>query len=175
RRKLPVTILLRALGYTNEEMLRAFFEINTFHILPEGLQLELVPERLRGETLNFDLSDGEKVIVEAGRRITARHVRLLEQSGITALAVPDEYLLGRILAHDWVDPNAGELRAAANAEISQEQLGAFRTAGIASVGTLWVNDLVRGPYRSNTLRIDPTRTRREALVEIYRMMRPGEP
>ncbi|HWP19488.1 MAG TPA: DNA-directed RNA polymerase subunit beta [Burkholderiaceae bacterium] len=176
RRKLPVTILLRALGYSNEEMLRAFFEINTFHINPdEGVQLELVPERLRGETLNFDLSDGEKVIVEAGKRITARHVRQLEQSGITALAVPDEYLLGRILAHDIVDANTGELLASANDEISDEQLAAFRKAGVASVGTLWVNDLDRGPYLSNTLRIDPTRTQLEALVEIYRMMRPGEP
>ena len=91
RRKLPVTVLLRALGYNNEEMLREFFEINTFHIDPkEGVQLELVPERLRGETLDFDLADGEKVIVEAGRRITARHVKQLEQSGIAALAVPDE-------------------------------------------------------------------------------------
>ncbi|KAF1705440.1 DNA-directed RNA polymerase subunit beta [Pseudoxanthomonas suwonensis] len=175
RRKLPVTILLRALGYTNEEMLRAFFEINTFHILPEGVQLELVPERLRGETLGFDLSDGEKVIVEAGKRITARHVRQLEQSGITALAVPDEYLLGRILAHDVVDAATGELLASANDEINDEHLAAFRKAGVASVGTLWVNDLDRGPYLSNTLRIDPSRTQLEALVEIYRMMRPGEP
>jgi len=176
RRKLPVTILLRALGYNNEEMLRAFFEINTFHIDPgEGVQLELVPERLRGETLNFDLADGEKVIVEAGKRITARHVRQLEQSGITALAVPDEYLLGRIVAHDVVDANTGELLASANDEISDEQLAAFRKAGVASVGTLWVNDLDRGPYLSNTLRIDPSRTQLEALVEIYRMMRPGEP
>ncbi|RRN56471.1 DNA-directed RNA polymerase subunit beta [Pseudoxanthomonas sp. SGNA-20] len=175
RRKLPVTILLRALGYNNEEMLRAFFEINTFHILPEGVQLELVPERLRGETLGFDLSDGEKVIVEAGKRITARHVRQLEQSGITALAVPDEYLLGRILAHDVVDANTGELLAAANDEITDEHLAAFRKAGVSSIGTLWVNDLDRGPYLSNTLRIDPTRTQLEALVEIYRMMRPGEP
>ncbi|GAB3514789.1 DNA-directed RNA polymerase subunit beta [Pseudoxanthomonas daejeonensis] len=176
RRKLPVTILLRALGYNNEEMLRAFFEINTFHIDPkEGVQLELVPERLRGETLNFDLADGEKVIVEAGKRITARHVRQLEQSGITALAVPDEYLLSRILAHDVVDANTGELLATANDEISDEQLAAFRKAGVASVGTLWVNDLDRGAYLSNTLRIDPSRTQLEALVEIYRMMRPGEP
>ncbi|WP_028920623.1 DNA-directed RNA polymerase subunit beta [Pseudoxanthomonas suwonensis] len=176
RRKLPVTILLRALGYNNEEMLRAFFEINTFHINPdEGVQLELVPERLRGETLNFDLSDGEKVIVEAGKRITARHVRQLEQSGITALAVPDEYLLGRILAHDVVDANTGELLASANDEISDEQLANFRKAGVTTVGTLWVNDLDRGPYLSNTLRIDPSRTQLEALVEIYRMMRPGEP
>ncbi len=176
RRKLPVSILLRALGYSNEEMLAEFFEINTFHINPdEGVQLELVPERLRGETLNFDLADGDKVIVEAGKRITARHVKQLEASGIAALAVPDEYLVGRILSHDVVDASTGELLAQANDEITDEQLQAFRKAGVDAVGTLWVNDLDRGPYLSNTLRIDPTKTQLEALVEIYRMMRPGEP
>ncbi len=176
RRKLPVTVLLRALGYNNEEMLREFFEINTFHIDPnEGVQLELVPERLRGETLNFDLADGEKVIVEAGRRITARHVKQLEQAGVAALAVPDEYLIGRILSHDIVDSRTGELLATANDEINEDQLAAFRKAGIEAVGTLWVNDLDRGAYLSNTLRIDPSKTQLEALVEIYRMMRPGEP
>jgi DNA-directed RNA polymerase subunit beta len=175
RRKLPVTILLRALGYSNEEILQQFFEINTFHILPEGVQLELVPERLRGETLDFDLADGDRVIVEAGKRITARHIKQLEQSGIAALAVPDSYLLGRILSHDVVDANTGELLAAANEELGDDHLAKFRKAGIESVGTLWVNDLDRGPYISNTLRIDPTRTQLEALVEIYRMMRPGEP
>jgi DNA-directed RNA polymerase subunit beta len=176
RRKLPVTVLLRALGYNNEEMLREFFEINTFHIDPnEGVQLELVPERLRGETLNFDLADGEKVIVEAGRRITARHVKQLEQAGVAALAVPDEYLVGRILSHDVVDSRTGELLATANDEINEDQLAAFRKAGIETVGTLWVNDLDRGAYLSNTLRIDPSKTQLEALVEIYRMMRPGEP
>lgn len=175
RRKLPVTVLLRALGYNNEEMLNAFFDINTFHILPEGVELELVAERLRGETLNFDLADGDKVIVEAGKRITARHVKQLEQSGIAALAVPDEYLVGRILSHDVIDANTGELLANANDEISEDQLAKFRKAGVASVGTLWVNDLDRGPYLSNTLRIDATKTKLEALVEIYRMMRPGEP
>ncbi|WP_312239047.1 DNA-directed RNA polymerase subunit beta [Stenotrophomonas sp.] len=176
RRKLPVSILLRALGYSNEEMLAEFFEINTFHINPdEGVQLELVAERLRGETLNFDLADGDKVIVEAGKRITARHVKQLEASGIAALAVPDDYIVGRILSHDVVDANTGELLAQANDEITDEQLQAFRKAGVDAVGTLWVNDLDRGPYLSNTLRIDPTKTQLEALVEIYRMMRPGEP
>ncbi|SFL35079.1 DNA-directed RNA polymerase subunit beta [Lysobacter sp. cf310] len=176
RRKLPVTVLLRALGYNNEEMLAQFFEINTFHIDPkEGVQLELIPERLRGETLNFDLADGDKVIVEAGRRITARHVKQLEQAGVAALAVPDEYLVGRILSHDVVDAKTGELLASANDEISDDQLAAFRKAGIDTVGTIWVNDLDRGPYLSNTLRIDPSKTQLEALVEIYRMMRPGEP
>lgn len=176
RRKLPVSILLRALGYNNEEMLAEFFEINTFHINPdEGVQLELVPERLRGETLNFDLADGDKVIVEAGKRITARHVKQLEAAGVAALAVPDDYLVGRILSHDVVDGSTGELLANANDEISEDQLTAFRKAGVDAVGTLWVNDLDRGPYLSNTLRIDPTKTQLEALVEIYRMMRPGEP
>ena len=176
RRKLPVSILLRALGYSNEEMLAQFFEINTFHINPdEGVQLELVAERLRGETLNFDLADGDKVIVEAGKRITARHVKQLEASGIAALAVPDDYIVGRILSHDVVDATTGELLAQANDEITDEQLQAFRKAGVDAVGTLWVNDLDRGPYLSNTLRIDPTKTQLEALVEIYRMMRPGEP
>jgi len=176
RRKLPVSILLRALGYSNEEMLAEFFEINTFHINPdEGVQLELVSERLRGETLNFDLADGDKVIVEAGKRITARHVKQLEASGIAALAVPDDYMVGRILSHDVVDAATGELLAQANDEITDEQLQAFRKAGVDAVGTLWVNDLDRGPYLSNTLRIDPTKTQLEALVEIYRMMRPGEP
>ncbi len=175
RRKLPVSVLLRALGYNNEEMLRAFFEINTFHIEPEGVQLELVPERLRGETLDFDLADGDRVIVEAGKRITARHVKQLEQSGIAALAVPDLYLVGRILAHDVIDPKTGELLASANDEINEDHLEKLRKAGIDSVGTIWVNDLDRGPYLSNTLRIDGTKTKLEALVEIYRMMRPGEP
>ncbi|MUV13935.1 DNA-directed RNA polymerase subunit beta [Noviluteimonas gilva] len=175
RRKLPVSVLLRALGYNNEEMLRAFFEINTFHIEPEGVQLELVAERLRGETLDFDLADGDRVIVEAGKRITARHVKQLEQSGIAALAVPDLYVVGRILAHDVVDPKTGELLAVANDEINEDHLAKFRKSGIESVGTIWVNDLDRGPYLSNTLRIDGTKTKLEALVEIYRMMRPGEP
>ncbi len=176
RRKLPVSVLLRALGYSNEEMLNEFFEINTFHIDPkEGVQLVLVPERLRGETLNFDLADGDNVIVEAGKRITSRHVKQLEQAGVEALAVPDDYLVGRILSHDVIDASTGELLATANDELNEDHLAIFRKAGIEAIGTLWVNDLDRGAYLSNTLRIDSTKTQLEALVEIYRMMRPGEP
>jgi DNA-directed RNA polymerase subunit beta len=176
RRKLPVTILLRALGYENEEMLRIFHDINTFHLDKEGLvELELVAERLRGETLSFDLLADGKVLVEAGKRITARHIKQLQDAGIEALRVPDDYLIGRVLAHDVIDAATGELLASANDEISDDQLAAFRKAGVETLGTLWVNDLDRGPYISNTLRIDPSKTQLEALVEIYRMMRPGEP
>src|SRR5579875_293396 len=176
RRKLPVTILLRALGYTNEEILAIFFEHNVFHLGKEGgAQLALVPERLRGETLNFDLIADGKVLVEAGKRITARHVRELRNANIGTLEVPDDYMIGRILATDFVDPNTGELLASANDELTAEHIARFRAAGIDAVATLFVNDLDRGPYISNTLRADPTRTQLEALVEIYRMMRPGEP
>jgi DNA-directed RNA polymerase subunit beta len=176
RRKLPVTVLLRALGYDNQKILDTFFETNRFRLLKKGgAELELVPERLRGETVNFDIAVGDEVLVEAGKRIAQRHVRKLEQAGITQLEVPDEYLLGRILAHDIVDAATGELLAAANEEINEAHLEAFRKAGIEEVGTLFVNDLDRGPYISNTLRIDATRTQMDALYEIYRMMRPGEP
>ncbi|RDS78758.1 DNA-directed RNA polymerase subunit beta [Dyella monticola] len=176
RRKLPVTVLLRALGYSNEEMLSIFFEHNVFHLGKKGgTTLELVAERLRGETLSFDLMIGDKVLVEAGKRITARHVRQLAAENITALEVPDDYPVGRILAIDIVDPKTGELLASANDEISAEQLENFRKAGIETLPTLYVNDLDRGAYISHTLRIDSTKTQLEALVEIYRMMRPGEP
>ena len=176
RRKLPVTVLLRALGYTNEEMLQIFFEHNVFHLGKKGgTTLELVAERLRGETLTFDLMIGDKVLVEAGKRITARHVRQLAAEDITALEVPDDYPVGRILAIDVVDTKTGELLASANDELTAEHLEAFRKAGIETVPTLYVNDLDRGAYISHTLRIDNTSTPLEALVEIYRMMRPGEP
>jgi DNA-directed RNA polymerase subunit beta len=176
RRKLPVTVLLRALGYSNEEMLAIFFEHNVFHLGKKGgTTLELVAERLRGETLSFDLMIGDKVLVEAGKRITARHVRQLAAENITALEVPDDYPVGRILATDIVDVKTGELLASANDEITAEQLENFRKAGIETLPTLYVNDLDRGAYMSHTLRIDNTKTQIEALVEIYRMMRPGEP
>jgi DNA-directed RNA polymerase subunit beta len=115
RRKLPVTVLLRALGYNNEEMLDIFFEHNVFHLgKKDNATLDLVAERLRGETLNFDLTVGSKVIVEAGKRITQRHVRQLKDAGIARLEVPDEYLVGRVLARDVVDTKTGELVASAN-------------------------------------------------------------
>ncbi|UXI67395.1 DNA-directed RNA polymerase subunit beta [Tahibacter amnicola] len=176
RRKLPVTVLLRALGYSNAEMLDLFFEKNVFNLGKQGgAELELVAERLRGETLNFDLRVGEKVVVEAGKRITARHVRELQKEKIESLEVPDDYLLGRILAHDVIDTKTGELLALANDELNETSLEKFRKGGVDKIATLWVNDLDRGPYISTTLRIDSTKTPLEALVEIYRMMRPGEP
>jgi DNA-directed RNA polymerase subunit beta len=175
RRKLPATILLRALGYDNEEILDIFFETNNFHITQKEVKLDLVAERLRGEMATFDIKAKSKVIVEEGRRVTARHIRELDKAGVKSLVVPDDYLYGKVLSHNIVDKETGELIASANDEVTEELLEKLREAGIKTIKALFVNDLDRGPYISSTLRIDPTTTELEAMVEIYRMMRPGEP
>jgi DNA-directed RNA polymerase subunit beta len=175
RRKLPVTIVLRALGYTEEQMLDLFFEKNTFFIGKHGAELELIPSRLRGETAAFEIRIGDTVVVEEGRRITARHVRQLEEAKVTRLPVPNDYLAGKVLSHDVFSHETGEVLAKVNEILTTATVLKLVEAGIEHVNTLYVNDLDRGPYISDTLRIDPTRTRLEALVEIYRMMRPGEP
>src|SRR5258706_227828 len=175
RRKLPVTIILRALGYTEEQVLDIFFEKNVFHLSKKEIEFEVIPQRLRGETAAFEIRVGKKVIVEEGRRITARHVRELEEAQIKRLPVPTEYLQGKVLAHDIVNTETGEILAKANEILTVPTVGKLIESGIEQIRTLYVNDLDRGPYISDTLRIDPTKTRLEALVEIYRMMRPAEP
>jgi len=175
RRKLPVTIILRALEMTNEEMLDLFFDTNEFFLSEKEIKMGLVPDRLRGDTATFDIKLGRKLIVEEGRRITAKHVRDMNKSTVDKLVVPAEYLEGKILAHDIVDTETGELLAAANTELEPELIESLITAGVEHIRTLFVNDLDRGAFISNTLKIDPSTTRLEALVEIYRMMRPGEP
>src|SRR5271168_1154548 len=175
RRKLPVTIILRALGYTEEQVLDMFFEKNVFHLSRKEIEFEIIPQRLRGETAAFEIRVGKKVIVEEGRRITARHVKELEEAGVKRLPVPTEYVQGKVLAHDIVNTETGEILAKANEILTVPTVAKLIESGITQIRTLYVNDLDRGPYISDTLRIDPTKTRLEALVEIYRMMRPGEP
>ena len=175
RRKLPVSIILRALGMNEGEVLDTFFDKNRFFLSKDETSLELVPARLRGETAAFEIRIGDKVVVEEGRRITARHVRQLEDAGVSRLSVPRDYIYGKILSHDVVNTETGEIIAKANEVITAASAEKFIETGITEVSTLYVNDLDRGPYISDTLRIDPTKNRLEALVEIYRMMRPGEP
>ncbi len=175
RRKLPATVLLRALGYSSEQMLDMFFENNVFKFVKKEIRLGLVPERLRGETAAFDIKVKGKTIVEEGRRVTARHIRDLEKLKAKELVVPAEYLVGKTVAHDVVDTTTGELICSANDELTGEMVDKIVAAGLKELRTLYTNDLDHGPYISNTLRIDNTRTDLEALVEIYRMMRPGEP
>ena len=176
RRKLPATILLRALGYTSEQILGLFFETSRFTLGEESCRLELVPSRLRGDIATFDIRDSDgNVVVESGRRITARHIRQLEKAGVTELEVPREYLHGRVAAHDIVDEGSGEVILECNTELTDEHLKKLEKAGFETVETIYTNDLDCGPFISDTLRIDPARNQLEALVEIYRMMRPGEP
>lgn len=176
RRKLPASIILRGLGYSTEEMLALFFETNTFHYENGKWVLELVANRLRGETALFDIKTQKgEVLVEAGRRITARHIRQMEEIGLNRLEVPNDYLIGKTLAHDIINQESGEILINANAEITSEVLQTLITSGIKTLKVLYTNDLDHGPYFSETLRIDPAKTQMEALVEIYRMMRPGEP
>lgn len=176
RRKLPATIILRALGCTSEEILEMFFDKNIFHLKKDGFSVDLIPERLRGDVASFDILDSDgSVIVESGRRVTARHVRQLEKSGMKRLDVPFEYLLERVMARDVIDEATGEIMIPCNAIITEEVLEQLREAGVGEIETIYTNDLDSGPYVSDTLRIDSTNTRLEALVEIYRMMRPGEP
>jgi len=175
RRKLPVSIILRALSMNEAEILDTFFEKNRFFLSKDETSLELVPARLRGETASFEIRIGDKVVVEEGRRITARHVRQLEDAGVRRLAVPRDYIYGKILSHDVVNTETGEIIAKANEVITAASAEKMIEIGITEVSTLFVNDLDRGPYISDTLRIDPSKNRLEALVEIYRMMRPGEP
>ena len=176
RRKLAASIILRALDYSTQDILDLFFERVQYKIKKDTLVMGLVADRLRGETASYDIKDAEgTILVEKGRRITARHIRQLEKTNTTELEVPVEYISGKIAAQDYIDPDTGEVLVSANAEISLEDLAKLSMAGIKEIDTLFINELDHGAYISDTLRIDSTTNRLEALVEIYRMMRPGEP
>ncbi|MGZ8164348.1 MAG: DNA-directed RNA polymerase subunit beta [Methylobacter sp.] len=175
RRKIPATILLRALGFDNEEMIKIFFETNKFTLGSEKCLFHIVPERMRGEIAAFDIKYDGQVLVEEGRRITAKHIREMIKSGLTEVEVPKEYLVGKILAHNRIDESTGELIANVNDELTSALIERIIEKGITELQTLFVNDLDKGPYISNAMRLDVTTNTLEALVEIYRMMRPGEP
>ena len=177
RRKLPVTILLRSLGYDTEAILAEFFESTVCHIKNGEFHIDLIPARLRGEIASFDIivpKTGE-MIVEQGRRITTRHIKTMEKSNMEDLVVPRDYLIGKTLARGITDVSTGELLALANSEVTNELLDVLPNHGILEFQMIYTNDLDHGSYISDTLKIDPTSSQLEALVEIYRMMRPGEP
>ncbi|MDH5591909.1 MAG: DNA-directed RNA polymerase subunit beta, partial [Gammaproteobacteria bacterium] len=176
RRKLPATVLLRAIEFSNEEILDLFFSRDTFTKKGDDFEMALVPQRLRGQTLPCEITgpDGD-VIVEEDRQVTGRHIRQMEKSGMKSLIVPASYLIGKVIAKDMIDTDTGELIVAANDEITEEMLATLDRFDINTIETIYSNDLDDGPYISDTLRLDETTTPLEAKVEIYRMMRPGEP
>ncbi len=176
RRKMPVTILLKALGYMQEQILSEFFVFDTFRITKTEIEFELVPERLRGEIARFDFATKTgKAIVAKDKRITQRHVREMTEAHLTKITVPQDYMLGRVLAHNVVDKDSGEVIANANDEFTEELLQKLIDANVGKIQTIYTNDLDQGPFISQTLRIDETADQMAAMVAIYRMMRPGEP
>ena len=176
RRKMPVTILMKALGLSPEQILAHFFSFDHFQLMPSGAQMELVAERLRGEQARFDIADKDgTVIVAKDKRINAKHIREIEKAGLKRISVPDDYLLGRIVAANIVDQETGEFLAKANDEVTEELLDKLRAAKVRDFSALYVNDLDHGAYISSTLRLDETPDQLSARVAIYRMMRPGEP
>ena len=176
RRKMPGTILLKAIGLTPEQILERFYEFDHFKLTQKTVTWVFEPARLQGEKAGFDIADNEgKVIVAKDKRITARHVRLMNEAGIKSVAVSDDFLIGRVLAKAIFDKETGEKIVDANDEITEDTLVALREAKIKSLETLFTNDLDRGAYISETLRLDETPDQLSARIAIYRMMRPGEP
>jgi len=176
RRKMPVTILLKAIGLNPESILANFFVFDNFRLMDSGAQMEFVADRLRGEVARFDITDkAGNVVVEKDKRITARHTRALEQSGTTFITVPEDFLVGRVLAKNMIDPDTGEIIAKANDELTDSLLKKLRAAGIKDFQALYTNELDQGAYISQTLASDETADELAARVAIYRMMRPGEP
>ncbi len=176
RRKMPVTILLKAIGMTPEQILAMFYVFDTFHVTRKGIDFELKPERMRGETARFDIETKQgKLIVQKDKRITVKHVREMEQAGLKKVTVGEEFVVGRTLAHNVINTETGEIVANANDEITEDLLKKILAAGVETIRTLYTNDLDQGAYISQTLRIDETADRLAAQVAIYRMMRPGEP
>ena len=176
RRKMPVTILLKAIGLNNEQILANFFNFDHFSLSANGASMEFVPERLRGQMANFDVLDKNGVVViQKDKRINAKHIRELEAAKTKNIVVPDDYLVGRVVALNIIDPDSGEILAYANDEITEELLATLRDAGIKQLETIYTNDLDSGAYISQTLRTDETADQMAARIAIYRMMRPGEP
>ena len=176
RRKMPVTILLKAIGLSPEQILANFFVFDNFRLMDSGAQMEFVADRLRGEIARFDITDkAGAVVIEKDKRITARHTRTLEESGTTFISVPEDFLVGRVLAKNMVDPETGEIVAKANDELTEALLKKLRVAGLKEIQALYTNELDMGGYISQTLAADETADELAARVAIYRMMRPGEP
>ncbi len=205
RRKLPSSVLLRALEYTSEEILDMFFEMDEYVVNKKGeFELSFISSRMKGETAAFNIKNKRgKVIVKQGKRITIRHIKILEDDGIKKLTVPSDFLIGKRLAKALIEksdtdptliesptdlekvevkrgkakakPAAPEIKVEANTELTEELIELLLEKGLKKFTTIYTNDLNAGPFISDTMANDSCRSKLEALVEIYRMMRPGEP
>ena len=175
RRKIPATILLHALGLNDQEIVDLFFEKDKYKISSKEAKIEVNLEHLKGTIAEFDISAGKKLIVSKGKRINALHTKQIKDSKNKYLSLNLSEIENKILAHDLVDKETGELFAKANDILTKELIEEIINNKITEIQTIYINDVDQGPYISNSLRIDPSSSKEEALIEIYRMMRPGEP
>ncbi len=177
RRKLPATAVLRALGMDVNDILSTFYDTMTFKKTAKGWSMPFVPERYKGIKIASDLMDAKtgKLVVEAGTKITARKAKQLMEEGLKDLLVTEHELVQHYIAHDIVNPETGEIMAEAGSEVTPAVLAALLELGHKSFDALAIDNVTVGPYIRNTLMADKTQNREEALFEIYKVMRPGEP
>ena len=177
RRKLPISSLLYALGQTAEEMMEYFYNWVVFERDRKGWRSEFNPETIRGLKLARDLINAKngKVAAEAGTKMTARLGKKLLDAGLKEVRVTSEELIGRFVAKDLINEETGEIYAEAGDELTQESISLLEEVGVNHIDTLDVDNVNVGGYIRNTIAADKANTREKALVEIYRVMRPGEP
>ncbi|MFI5010807.1 MAG: DNA-directed RNA polymerase subunit beta [Hyphomicrobiales bacterium] len=177
KRKIPVTSLLYALGMDGEGILAHFYQEIMLKRDGEAWRQPFDPERLKGVTPANDIIDADsgQVVIEAGRKITARVARLVAEKGVEAIKLTDEDLVGQYIAVDIVNPDTGEIYAEAGAEIEPKLLATLIEQGVEKLPILDIDHINIGGYIRNTLAVDKASTREEALFDIYRVMRPGEP
>ena len=175
RRKLLATILLKALKMTNQEILEKFYETEIYKVKKDSYQLQVIPRRLMGKIAPVDVEAKGEIILKKGERISARHIRKIESAKIKTLNIPKEALFGQVLAKDLLDKTTGEIVLEANTIVDEESIEVLEELKLSEIEVLYINDIEAGPYMADTLRADATTNEVEALVELYRMMRPGEP
>ncbi|MGI9386297.1 MAG: DNA-directed RNA polymerase subunit beta, partial [Methyloligellaceae bacterium] len=177
RRKLPVTTLLYSLGLDDEQILALFYDTITYKAAKDGWKVPFDPDRMRGKKPINDLVDAKTgdVAVEAGRKITARHIKKLTESKLKELLVKDEDLYGHYLAEDVVNLKTGEIYGEAGEELTEELMTKLREVGLKAIPVLDIDHVTIGAFIRNTLAVDKNTNHDEALLDVYRVMRPGEP
>jgi DNA-directed RNA polymerase subunit beta len=177
RRKIPATSLLYALGMDGEDILSTFYKTVIYTRVNDGWRVPFDPDRMRGLKITKDLIDADSgaVVFEAGKKMTPRAARLIAEKGTQFLRADDEDLYGHYIADDLVNPATGEIFAEAGDEISDKNLKVLLEEGLTEIPVLDIDHVNIGPYIRNTLTIDKNSSREEALFDIYRVMRPGEP
>ena len=175
RRKLPATIILKALGHSVESILKKFFPVEEISVKAGKASFDFIPERLAGSISYDDICKGKEVLVKANTRISNRHVNKIKESELKSIVFDSAYLIDKVIAHPVANKLTGEIILEANTILTQDHIDLLEVSKITSINIIYFNDVDQGRYISDTLRLDASANKFEALVEIYKVMRPGEP